>query len=425
MRFAVLVPVLIGALLLPADQRTDLLARAARKGDVAQIQALLASGADPNFRDGYGLAPLHYAASFNQAEVTAALLKGGADPNDRVIESPRHMRDQCTPLQYAADRGNAQIASLLIAAGAKVNETGQTGRTALHFAARRGYVEVVRLLLDAKADPNVRDADGSSPLDEAVWTGSAVTVAILLRYGAHLNSQQTKTGATPVNEAAFLGNTPVLRYLLEERADVSIPDKRGYDPLENSIRMKREPAALLLLESEFTLKRGNGYYAHIMEAAVRAEQASTVEALLKNGVGVNTVLPAGATALSEAAANGFTPGVQLLLAHGADLKVVDANGASPLQDASLKGFAGIVSLLLDHGAPVNATDRSSGATALYAAASFGRREVAMLLLNHGADPNICTKEGRSPYRAASENGYGEIADEIAVHRGRASCKGSE
>jgi hypothetical protein len=425
MRFTRFLVAFVGALLLLADQRTDLLARAARTGDLKELQALLRSGADPNAHDAYGLGPLDYAASFNQSEVTAALLKSGADPNDRVIESPHHVRSQVTPLQYAADRGNAQITSLLIAAGAKVNETGLTGRTALHFAARRGYADTVRLLLDAKADPNLRDVDGSSPLDEAVWTGSTVTVAILLRYGARLNSQQTKTGATPVNEAAFLGNTSVLRYLLEDHADLSIVDKRGYDPLENSVRMKRGPAALLLLETEFALKRGSEYYARVMDSAIRAEQAGIVEKLLQNGVDVNARSASGSIALSKAAANGFTRGVELLLAHGADASMADANGVSPLQDASLKGSTEIVRLLLDHGAGVNGADKISGATPLYAAASFGRKEVVMLLLSRGADPNTCTKDGRTPYRAASENGYIDIAREIAAHGGRQSCKGSQ
>lgn len=423
MRFAVALLLLCVAC--RADQRTDLLAKAARTGDLQQVQLLLASGADPNTHDGYGLAPLDYAASFNQDQIVAALLKKGADPNDRVIESPRHVRDMCTPLQYAAARDNAEITSLLIAAGANVNEKSQTGRAALHFAARRGAVNVVRLLLDAKADPNLRDGDGSSPLDDAVWGGSPITVAVLLRYGARLNAPEPKTGATPVNEAAFLGGTRVLDYLVESGANLSIPDNHGYDPLENSIRMKHEQAALILLEATFASKHGDAYYAHIMEQAIRAEQPGVVEALLKNGMAINGRLPSGSTALSEAAANGFTPGVQLLLAHGADANLVDKNGASPLQDASLKGYAEIIRLLIDKGAPVNGSDRTSGATALYAAASFGRAETVKLLLDHGADPNACTKDGRSPYRAASENGYLEIAREIASHGGREGCNGAK
>lgn len=418
--FLLMLPV--GSQLQPNDQGAALLTRAARLGDIKEVELLLASGADPNAHDGYGLPALQYAASFNRAEVAAALLKNGADPNELRVLPPHQSSDPATALQYAADRGNAQITSLLIASGAKVNAVGQTGRTALHFAANRGYPNVIRLLLEAKADPNVRDLDGSSPLDEAIYSGSPLTVAMLLKFGARLNAQQTKTGATPLNEAAFIGNTTMVRYLVDSRADVSIADKHGYDPLENSVRMKKEDSALLLLRAETQRKRDKDYYAHILAEAIKAEQPGIVKALLKDGVAVNAPMSSGFTPLSLAAANGFTQGVQILLAGGADPKLVDANGATPLQDASLKGSAETVQLLLDGDAPINTADRTSGATPLYAAASFGRTEAAALLLDRGADPNICTNDRRSPYRAASENGFAEIAHQIASHGGRESCE---
>ena len=47
------------------------------------ITTLLEAGADPNARDKYDYAPLHWAAIDGHAKVVEALLKAGADPMAR------------------------------------------------------------------------------------------------------------------------------------------------------------------------------------------------------------------------------------------------------------------------------------------------------------------------------------------------------
>jgi ankyrin repeat protein len=79
-------------------------------------------------------------------------------------------------------------------------------------------------------------------------------------------------------------------------------------------------------------------------------------------------------------------------------------------------------MLLDHGALVNRLNTGSGTTALYAAASFGKGEVVKLLLNRGANPTLCGKNRKSPYQAALENGYSEVATEIRNHGGARNCE---
>jgi hypothetical protein len=79
-------------------------------------------------------------------------------------------------------------------------------------------------------------------------------------------------------------------------------------------------------------------------------------------------------------------------------------------------------MLLDHGAKVNLVSRASGETALYVAASFGKSKVVELLLERGADPNLCGHGHKSPYKAALDNGYSDIAAKIRQHGGAVSCK---
>src|SRR5450755_598003 len=201
---------------------------AAKEGDLRIIETLLSVGFNPN-QPVRGYTPLYFAIQSNRAGVVDLLLAGHADPNALVMTGMNLSQygGNATPLQLAVLLGNERLASTLISAGAHIDAKGATGRTPLYWAIRDDRLDLIRFLIEMGADVNVRDTDGASPLDEAVWHGSLDSVAILLAHGARLNEPNIKTGATPINEAAFLGHTPVVQYLVQFHPDLGIPDKRG------------------------------------------------------------------------------------------------------------------------------------------------------------------------------------------------------
>jgi ankyrin repeat protein len=388
--------------------------RATNDGDLQTIETLLSAGFDPNGPvDGNGYKPLWYAIQFGRTEVVELLLAAHADPNAKPASLPFYL----TPLRLALQQGNLQIVRALIKAGAHVDARESDGSTALFDEVRDVHLDAIRLLIENGADVNVRDSEGASLLDNAVWSGPLDTIALLVAHGAHLNEPDTQTGATPINEAAFMGRTSVVQFLLQLHPDLGISDKRGYSPLDNAIRMRRESSALLLLDAEPKEQLTPQFLGKAMEAAAKKDEPLLVEALLRHGVPANGALPSGAKPLDAAAFAGSVKVARLLLDNGADPNM----SATLLEDASLKGFDSIVSLLLDHGAQVNQINTDSGATALYAAASFGRGEVVKLLLDRGANPNLCGKNHKSAYQAAVENGYSDVAAMIKLHDGAASC----
>ena len=91
------------------------LLQATEAGDIVQMAALLAKGAEVNARNAYGWTPLHVAAAGGDPAVIALLLQHGAD-----VHSQSHIGT--TPLDNATTRGGRKaVIDLLLAHGARRN----------------------------------------------------------------------------------------------------------------------------------------------------------------------------------------------------------------------------------------------------------------------------------------------------------------
>jgi len=384
-------------------------------GDLKTAESLLSAGLNPDFRDRFGRTLLINAVTFGDNKIASLLLSHHADPN--APRKPNAGQFAATPLQCAARTGNLEMAALLINAGAEVDATGEAGHTPpLSFAVLFNQLDMIRFLIEKGAEVNVRDGEGASPLDYAAWQGSLDVVAMLLAHGARLNESATQTGATPINEAAYRGHTAVIQYLLQFHPNLEIPDKKGYGPLENAIRMGKEDSALLLLEPEAKFSDD------AVEIAIKRDESRLIRELLRRKKDGGATLESGFTPLDLAASSGSVNATRVLLESGADANAAGRNGSTPLEDASLKGFESIVTLLLDHGAQVNQVNSDSGTTALYAAAAFGRDEIVKLLLKRGADPSLCGRNGKTALQATVENGFSGAAGLLRERGGHGGCR---
>ena len=120
-----------------------------------------------------GLTPLHLACFYGQEEVTAYLLKAGADPSVRARNESR-----TTPLHEAASTGQLGITITLLTYGAKVDDVDCRGWTALHSAAWKGNLEIVEALLQFGAAP-CRNDEGQTPRDLALMNDRVQTLQLL------------------------------------------------------------------------------------------------------------------------------------------------------------------------------------------------------------------------------------------------------
>ena len=227
----------------------------ASDGDISEVKAWLADGANPNAADDDGRTALIYAAYKGHAEVAKVLLDGGAHPNAAGD-------DGWTALMEATKHGHAEVAKMLIAAGANpdaVDKSGYTaliiatlleyaeivkvlldggavylntarakddGRTALIYAARDGHTEIAKMLLDGGAKPNKAMDGGYTALMVAAVAGHAEVAKVLLLAGGHPNAVDNN-GRTALMGAAFFGHTEIVKILIAGGAEVNQRTPKG------------------------------------------------------------------------------------------------------------------------------------------------------------------------------------------------------
>ena len=109
-----------------------------------------------------------------QSAGVEALLASGADPD-------AHDDAHNTALIFAARDGRLEIARALIEHSATVDWIDGEGVTPLILAAFKGHQEIAELLLDRGADPEIRDQWGRRALDYALKRGEDDAIARLLR----------------------------------------------------------------------------------------------------------------------------------------------------------------------------------------------------------------------------------------------------
>ena len=181
----------------PQEASEPALHQAARQGDIARLELLLAQGADLEVGDSNGATALMVAASSTQAETKAVvewLLAHGASPHTLCGWH------RVTATWYAAGGDSYYDDTLL-----------------------PDQVDRLRILIDLGLDPNETASNGVSLLVRACRAGDPARVRLLLEGGASLTTYRTSgerwTGQIPLFAASESGSAECVQLLLSAGAN--------------------------------------------------------------------------------------------------------------------------------------------------------------------------------------------------------------
>jgi uncharacterized protein len=171
---------------------------------------------------------------------------------------------------------------------------------------------------------------------------------------------------SPVADAAMRHDAKALRALLQQEADVNVPQADGATAIQWA-----------------------AYY----------DDQEMADVLIRAGANVRAANRDGATPLYLAAINGSAPMLEKLLNAGADPNERQPHGETPLMFAARNGNATAIRVLLDRKADVNAKESLRGTTALMWAAEQSHPEAMAELIRHGADTRAASNPDSKGNRA--------------------------
>ena len=240
---------------------------------------MIEAGADVNKWDLFGRSPIYMAAdvstlpvkgngamavlpsedSVTALDVAKKLLAAGANPNLQLKRRPPYrdvpqdrggdsiLAQGATPLLRAARAGDAPFVELLLKHGALVDLPSKEGVTPLMAAAgvefgdrvtrgrnrtSEGVLATMRLLLEAGANINARMVAEPRPIIPE-GTSQAAAFAIGLRgRPSQVPSPSAVPDQTALHGAAQRGLTPIVKFLIENGADLYAKDASGRTALD-------------------------------------------------------------------------------------------------------------------------------------------------------------------------------------------------
>lgn len=265
-----------------ADANMPPLVEAIKSGDLEKLRFLLDNGHSPNEVQRYTTSDLFQKVQSAIREMFGnGILAKGAMEQFRMVNGGEQEHVQKTPLELAVQENREDMVRLLVERGADLTQNGDE----LLFAAIKcqnysmlSYlVEAgVRLeenqrsiyhlfsLLEGRKNPELLTIVdqlqidfkkyGGEPLRTAVWGGDRMLAEYLIQNGAdidyHKPDEMFPYASTPVIEAARQNDFHMVRWLVGQGADITIPDKYGDRPYTLAVQNKNQEMAAYLRNLE-------------------------------------------------------------------------------------------------------------------------------------------------------------------------------
>lgn len=224
---------------------------ASQAGKLEAAEILLANKADPNATGDHGIRPIHRAAMAGHDEVVRMLLRHGADPlvvDEFMMEGAIHL---------ASREGHAEVIRTIMGVVPRQTEEGigQEEKSQQDHG-RWGMMEEDPKHRTRKRRLDDGNSRGETALHLAAMYGKADCVTLLLRMGStdrwrswYMGKQEGTCMDTALHKACQSGHAPVVRLLLDHRANPTTANVIGRTPLHLAISSSDPLVATYLLRA--------------------------------------------------------------------------------------------------------------------------------------------------------------------------------
>jgi hypothetical protein len=264
------------------------LIKAVQDSNVEDVKHYLNRNADVNAFDSNGYTALMYAVDNLNIPIIKMLMEAGANADLNPLY------DNEPPALHTAVLKNApKVADLLLLySQTDVNFLDENQQTALYQAVKFGYLECAEVLLFHGANPN-RASENSTPLQIAAFYGDTALINLLLKNQADVNKICQEHTALTV--ALSCGNLEAAKILVEAGADKNLCNPDVYAAAYSDAR-----ALEYIKNLGIDLNKSEEKYGwSLKDVSVFTENSSTKKELKKLGIKSNKPLILRRFLLSE------------------------------------------------------------------------------------------------------------------------------
>ena len=254
------------------------------------------------------------------------------------------------PMLRCSSNGHAEVLRQLVGLGIPINITDADGMTPLHYACQQFNTRAAELLITQGADVDIRNNNGITPLHYLCTKEGNVEIYEKLISRDRVNILNN-AGESLLLCAVNKNFMKIVKYLINNGADVDLGDLNGYNPLHHSCSIGNKRMVLYLVKqgkAYLNARDINGMSPFLY--AMKGGHFAIAKWLSSLGVSVHARDNNGNNALHFAATLGYRSHIMWILSCGVDLGSRNYDGLSAYHLAAKMSHHDIASWLESLGA---------------------------------------------------------------------------
>ncbi|KAL8769315.1 MAG: hypothetical protein Q9209_004697 [Squamulea sp. 1 TL-2023] len=357
--------------------------------------------------------------------LNAAESQGNAVQLQEIASETRAIREEhLTALEALREEAATQRPRLDTESSTQLNasplDASDTGWTLFDYALSAGQLSTVKFLKDAGADLRAESTSRETPVDVAwnrILSGSLDEKAELLLRNVFEDDGELDERQSTTLHKIVLGiiGKDLADELEITTAHINATNSSRNTPLSWASARGDHRSVVLLLEHGASLSLANDVNAMPIHLAAQTGNIATVQALIRAGADVNSVVRQTQMTSIHYAAEYQSNSDQIhgLISLGAVINGKDYLSWTPLHWASWRGHLSSLEALLENGADVNARTLDGNASIMLAVAN-NSYECVGKLIEAGADCSIVRDSQWNILHCAAIGGSVDTVRSLAV-----------